>query len=261
LADLNINASLDVELPIPIPCPKLPDVIALPDIKLLGGAELKALINLADGYPTDCSMNINILLQLSPVLASMACMLKMLKVIGLLSDFVTAVPDPMKLAKVVPGIVEAIADLTGCIPAFTVPQIILMIKSIIELIIKLLLCVISQIKSLINLQISLDFKLAIGNKALTDSLNCAKENANRAMNTSMLSLEALAPILALVKIVASIVGSDVSIPPLPDLSKLKGDDPEQTIAAIEGAIAELQAASDALDPSGAPAPSPVDGPV
>src|SRR5262245_3021847 len=100
-----------------IPCVDLPS-IEIPNLTLIGGAELKGFLDFSAGTPTDCKLTFNLLLQLAPLLASMACLLKVLDVIGKLKSFVEAVPsvDPSKIGKTVTGLIETIDKLSGCIP-------------------------------------------------------------------------------------------------------------------------------------------------
>ena len=69
-------------------CPTIPDI---PAISLLGGAELRGFLDFSAGAPTDCKLTFNLLLQLAPLLASMACIFKILKAITALAD---GIQDP-----------------------------------------------------------------------------------------------------------------------------------------------------------------------
>ncbi len=242
-----MDFKVDVDLPtVEIPCPKLPELPSLPNITLLGGAELKAFLNIAEGPGTDCKLTFNLLLQLGPLLASMACLFKIMNVMGALKEFVSAPLNPAKAVKVVDSIVE----LTACIPVFAIPQIILMIKAIIELIIRFISCVIEFIMSIMNLLSNIDINISLAgdNPALLSVLNCSKENANASMTNAMTALDALAPILMMIQAVASIAGTTIA--PLPDIPSMKNaQDPAATIAALQGAMASLQQIHDGLDPN------------
>src|ERR1041384_4177352 len=54
-----------------IPCVKLPPLNGIPKIPLLGGAELRGLVDLSLGPPTDCRVTFSLLLQLTPFLANL----------------------------------------------------------------------------------------------------------------------------------------------------------------------------------------------
>jgi hypothetical protein len=96
-----------------VPCPELP-TITIPEVKLLGGAELKGIVDLSLGPPTDCRLTSSLLLQLSPLLASTACLFKILNVMSKLKDFAEAATDPLtKLPGAVPNLVSAIGELEG----------------------------------------------------------------------------------------------------------------------------------------------------
>jgi hypothetical protein len=237
MADTEIVACLDL--------PKIPEI---PSIKLLGGAELKGLLDFSLGTPTDCKLTFNLLLQLSPLLASMACLLKMLDVIGKLQKFVEAVPslDPFGIADAGKGLIEAINKLSGCIPGM--PDfnfsIVFMIKGMLELIINFLLCFISQIESLINFQLSINLEAAEGNPVLHASLTCALDNAQTSMDNLMLSLQPLQPILLTITTVAGLAQLPLNLPDLSTISA--GQDHTQTITSLRQAISSMKQAIEAL---------------
>src|SRR5262252_7544522 len=107
-----------------IPCPKLP-TIKIPSLTLLGGAELKGLLDFSLGPPTDCRLTFSLLLQLMPLVASMACLLKLLNVVGKMQDFLNAATDPPfnKLPETAKGVLDAIVELHDCIPIFVPGQL------------------------------------------------------------------------------------------------------------------------------------------
>ena len=94
------------------PCLKLPEPKTI-TIPLPFGAELKSIIE-ASKPPTDCAMIHSLMVQLMPLLASMGCLLKMLKVfegIKAVTDSISAPPNPIAIIdavveKVVPPLVE-----------------------------------------------------------------------------------------------------------------------------------------------------------
>jgi hypothetical protein len=229
-----------------IPCVDLP-TIEIPNLTLIGGAELKGFLDFSAGTPTDCKLTFNLLLQLAPLLASMACLLKVLDVIGKLKSFVEAVPsiDPSKIGKAVPDLIEAIDKLSGCIPGL--PKFnfsaALMIKGMLQLVIKFLLCFITQLESLIQFQASLDFKAAEGNPALQASLACARDNAQTSMDNLMLSLQSIQPVISVAGSVAGLAGAPIN---LPDLSSVSGGDHAQAITSLRQSITALNSAISAL---------------
>ena len=166
-------------LNVEIPCVKFPEVSA--DLKItLPFGELKAYRDFAAGMPTDCNLAFNLLIQISPLLASMACLLKILNVISSLKEFLEAFPNipavPAKAAKVV----AAIGDMATCLPPGLFLSLFVTIKDILELILSFLLCLISQLESILEFQAGIDLNSAEGNPVLLASLKCAQANAQTA---------------------------------------------------------------------------------
>ena len=200
-------------------CVELPKIPKIPNIELLGGVELKGFLDFSLGSPTDCRITFNLLLQLAPLLASMACLFKILNVISKLEDFVKAVAPPFdKLPSVVPGLLDAIAQLSGCIPALQIPQLFIMIKGLLALVIDFLSCFINQLDSILSFQAKIDFKAAEGNPALIAELTCARDNAKTAMDNMMLSLQPLEPIFKAISMVGGIAGLSLNLPDLSSVS-------------------------------------------
>lgn len=225
------------------PCVKLRTLPKIPAIKLMGGAELRGFADFSMGPQTDCKLTFNLLLQLSPLLASMACLLKILNVITKLKDFAEAAKDPLKLPGAAPNLINAIADLSGCIPPLAPIQFALMIKGILSLVISSISCFLSQLESIVTFQASIDLKSAEGNPTLKATLLCAQDNAKISMDNLMMSLQPLQPILDMVTMVVGIVG----LPglDLPNLSSISaGTDQTQTISSLREAVDSLKAAID-----------------
>src|SRR5262245_49188877 len=164
-----------VELAAMIPCVELKPLGDIPDIKLLGGVDLKAFVDIAAGPPTDCKLSFNLMIQLAPLLASMACLFKILEVLGKIKDFAEATKnlDVQKLTETVPKLVDAVVKLEGCIPPLQLPRLALMLKGMLQLVINFLSCFLTQLNSLIEFRASLDFDAAEGNPILKESLMCA----------------------------------------------------------------------------------------
>src|SRR5262245_45956645 len=76
--------------------------IKIPSITLPTGGSLKGLADLSKGIPSDCSLSFSLLLQIGPILASMECLLKLLKLMKPLLDLVTnPPPTPAAIKKVI----------------------------------------------------------------------------------------------------------------------------------------------------------------
>ena len=229
-----------------IPCVKLPTV-EIPNLTLIGGAELKAFLDFSAGTPTDCKLTFSLLLQLAPLLASMACLLKVLDVIGKLQSFVEAVPslDPVKIGNAVPELVGAIGKLSGCIPGLPTFNIsaVLMIKGILQLVINFLLCFITQLESILQFHASLDLQAAEGNPALQASLACARDNAQISTDNLMLSLQPIQPVMGAISTLAGLAGVPIK---LPDFSGISGGDKAQAITSLRQSVTALNNVISAL---------------
>src|ERR1044071_9103278 len=157
----------------------------LPELKLLGGVDLKAFVDISAGPATDCKLTLNLLLQLAPLLASMACLLKILNVIAKLQEVAKVVTDPPKViadpSKIVTPAVElvnAIGELSLCMPPLQPLRFALMVKTMLQLVLRFLSCFLGQMESLLQFRASLDLSKADGNPVLRDSLLCAQKNAD-----------------------------------------------------------------------------------
>ena len=157
----------------PIPCIQLPKLSGVPTIPLLGGAELRGIIDLSLGPPNDCRLAFSLLLQLTPFLANFACVIKVMNVDREDRDFATAVPDPKKLAGTVPALVDAIDQLTGCIPFLAIRTLLAMIKAILLLILSFLKRCLADPERAEVPGFTLDMSGADDNDALWSVLECA----------------------------------------------------------------------------------------
>ncbi|HEX8073048.1 MAG TPA: hypothetical protein VF546_24085 [Pyrinomonadaceae bacterium] len=225
------------EVGIEIPCVSLPDVPAAFNVKLIGGAELSGFLDFSAGMPTDCSVMMNLMAQLSPALAGLAPILNILGVLKALADFAT---NPLIKG---PDLIEAIGKLAGLFVALTPAGIALTIKGVLNLIITFLECFISQLESVIALQAQLGELKAqmaadpsIASPVLSLSLDCASANADIAMAQAMASLGPIAPLLSIVNIIGSIAGIQIE-PPSMDMSAAA--DLKEVIASLHEKIAAL----------------------
>jgi hypothetical protein len=184
------------------------------------------------GAPTDCKLTFNLLLQLAPLLASMACIFKILKAITALAD---GIQDPAKI----PSIPGAITDLAKCIPLPGI-ELYLMIKGILSLLVRFLSCFIGDLESIVKSQATIDLSAADGNPVLHDWLICAQNNAKQSMDNMMLSLQPVQPIM---NVTAMLIGLAKLPIQLPDLSNLSlGADANLTIASLKQSVDTLKSA-------------------
>jgi len=223
---------------ITVPCVKLPKIPNIPSINILGMVELKGFLDFSLGTPRDCTLAINLMLQLAPLLASRSCLLKILAVIK-------ALEETVKSAFTKTGdLLDKIGELAECFGILNPLNIAITIKGILELIITFVSCFLEQLDSLLTFQANIDLKAADGNPALRASLECARDNAQTSMDNLMLSLEAMQPLLDMATSVAGVVGIDLKLPALSDISTQQ--EHAQVITNLKQAVATMQEAINAL---------------
>lgn len=228
---------------ISIPCVPL-DEISIPSIKFPAGAELKGIADFTAGVPSNCKLNLNLLIQLGPMLASMGCILKILQVLGTVVEFANAAPNLPKMADKALTLAKTFEEMSTCIPPLAPLSFALMIKGILELVINVLSCLIDSLASLLEFQLSLDFAAAEGNPVLTETLECARKNADTSMKNLMTSMEPVMVVMTVVGSVASLAGLSIE---LPDLSAVgKAGDAAKTIESLKQSIDGLKSVIDAL---------------
>lgn len=216
-------------------------------ITLPSGGKIKGIADITKGIPSDCSLTFSLMLQLGPILANLECFIKLLKLIEPLIEVIKGLPFPpveaiKKFGEAVPPVVE-------CITALTFAGIPLFIKDIICLIIKLLNCMIGQMKSLLallgGLQLRIDAAEAEGNTELLESLDCARENAMCSSQAAMQAFEPVTLILEMAAPLLEIAGQPAieipSVAPVEDIETA-----EQAVATLEEFVQTLQLAADAL---------------
>lgn len=210
MTQIDIKLSEDVQRQLAMPlCADLrlpkPETLKL---TLPTGGTIKGIADFTSKLPTDCSMGFSILAQIGPIMASMECLLKVLKVITPLIDVIKALPslDVITLGTAVPKFVDAAAELVKtCVPIVVGggPNLLLFIKDLLTLIVKLMKCLIQQLESIANilgpLQLKIQSAQAAGNRELAELLGCAKENALLATEGALTSIEPIIIILELAK--------------------------------------------------------------
>ena len=223
-----------------IPCIPL-DEISIPSIPFPAGAELNGIADFSAGIPSNCKVSINLLVQLGPMLASMGCILKILELLGNVVEFTKAAPDLPKMGEKVAAITSSFAEMSKCIPPISPVSFAFMIKGILELIINILGCLISNLDSIVDFKSSLDFTSAEGNPALTEKLECARDNADISMKNLVTSMEPIMMVLGTVGSVASMAGIPIE---LPDLSQI--GEQSDISKSLHLSIDALQSAIEAL---------------
>ena len=207
----NIDIPMPADLKALLEPPKCVDLsikpINIPSITLPTGGSLKGLADVSKGIPTDCSLSFSLLLQIGPILASMECLLKILKLLGPLLDLVTSPPPtPAAIKKVV----DAAADLAPCLLLPTPANMIPFVRDLLCLILKLLKCAVGSLKSVAQLMqglsLSLDLAAQEGNEDMMATIKCAQQNAQAQASSVMTSIEPLAALLELAGPVLKIAG-------------------------------------------------------
>lgn len=235
---------MTIELAAEIPCTELKPLGDLPNIQLLGGVELKAFVDLAAGPATDCKLSMNLLIQLAPLLASMTCLFKIMDVMAKLLDFATAAKEPPKIPGAAPALITALNELMKCVPPLQIPQMAIMLKTMLQLVFRFLSCFLSQIDSLLEFRASIDLGSADGNPVLRESLLCAKNSADAAQVNLLKSLEPLMPVMNIVGMVAGIAGIPLTITDFASMSA--GGDVSASIHSVKQAVQSLQTVIDGI---------------
>jgi hypothetical protein len=229
-----------------LPCVEVPKPEPL-TVSLPFGGELRSMIDISQGPPTDCALAHSLMLQLTPMLSSMACLFKVLNVIASLKDFISGPLNPDNAKKVL----DSIEGMAGCLDiVLTICPIVNMVKDMLKLILAYINCMIEAVESLLNFQLGIDLNAANGNPVLLESLICAQNNANTSMAGLNDALTGIQPLIELMNMSLSIIGQDPI--ELPDMSAstptpaelLAGADPLEPVKAVRDA---LQAALEVLE--------------
>jgi hypothetical protein len=230
---------LDLSLPKPKPL----------KVQLPGGGTLSAFSDLSKGVPTDCAMTFSLLMQLGPFLASIECLVKLLKLVEPLIEVIKALPDPIAIGKAVPKFLEAVPPVLDCVLSFTPVGLVPFIRDLLCLILKVLKCFLGQLKSILKIMEGTALQISIaestGNDELLQSLNCAQNNAATQAQHLTSSLEAVGVILDLAGDLMQIVGvKPIKLPTLgsqADIASL-----HQVVETMQGVVATIQVVVDAL---------------
>ena len=207
----------------------------VPSIQLPFGIEMQALADFSKGPPSQCAMLSSLMVQLTPAMAAMSPLLKILNVFSALKDFLPA--DVTKL----PALLDALAEVIAMLDPL---PFVAAVKSILLLVIAYLNCFIQTMMGLLEFQASIDLSLAAGNPALQASLQCASNNATVSMQQMMQSLGPLGPIMELIKPFMSIAGLSFALPSFSDLQGAQ--DIEQTLQTLSGMLTDLQQVLEAI---------------
>src|SRR5690606_28391603 len=124
---------------------------SFPELRLPTGGTIKGIADVTKGIPNDCSMNVSLALQVAPIMASMECLLKVLKLLGVLIDTFKELSsrDPFALPAGLLKIADAGDDVAKCIGMVVSPAIPFgqFMKDLLLMIAKMLKCLLQSLKS------------------------------------------------------------------------------------------------------------------
>lgn len=240
MVDLDIPVSEPLQKALqPLSCA----VIALPkpkplEVHLPTGGTLKAFTDVSRGVPTDCQLNVNMLVQIAPLLAALDCPMKILKTIKGLLDILTGLPNVTKIPAFIDQVNE---DLGPCFLALTPAGMLPFVKDLLRLVRSVLNCLLGQLRTLHDLMdgLALRFGEAEGNPDLRATIQCAQDNAAAQSQALMSSIDPIAGMIALIQPFAQIAGLNLEL-------SLEASPSAEGADALEPLIATLQAAVDAL---------------
>jgi len=254
------NIPIDIPLPDALTkrlTPPSCDDIKLPTPEKLNlclpfGGSFQGIVDVTKAIPDDCSLTFSILLQLPPLMASLGCFIKLLKLAQPLMDFVKAVPSvqPQKILGAVPALVDALTEIVGCLTSIQtgVPKF---VRDMLHMIAKLLKCIAGQLKSLAELmsglEISIQAAQASGNKALMDQLKCAQDNAKAQADAATGSMDMIAAVLAVAEPLLQLAGVSLSLPTIGSAQDAASiEEAANTMLSIGASIDQIASSLDAL---------------
>lgn len=216
-----------------------------PQLRLPNGATLSPVADLSKGIPTDCSLAVNLFIQLGPFLASIECLLKVLALLQPLIKIIKAVPslDPIQIGEAIPDFLKAVTALEPCLgmllPAVNVFNF---LKDLILLIISIIKCMIGELQTILGIMKGIEIRLAdaqtAGNTELQRVLECARQNAQTAADHAQSSLGPVQNLMPLIGFFLDLAGIKLEIPAL--ASAKDSAALENTIEQLNDTVTTLQ---------------------
>jgi hypothetical protein len=215
-------------------------------VHLPSGAAFTSLSNIGQNIPNDCSLTFSLMMQIMPMMASMECVLKILKLLKPLSDAVTSFPPSPKIVK---DIATAVADLAPCFLMLTPAGMIPFVRDVLCLILSVLRCLIGQLKTIANLlggmTIALADARAQGNDELAATIECGRQNVLTSMGHLMQGLGPIEAIMDLASPFMSIAGvSAIKLPAVGEASDVESINAVAT--QLESVVSTVQHIVDGL---------------
>jgi hypothetical protein len=231
-----------------IPLPKPGKV----EIHLPTGGTLKGIADISKAIPDDCTLIFSLALQLGPFLANIDCLMKLMKLIKPLIDIINGlkdIPDLSKILQAMPAFAVASKDVLDCIAQITVLGIPLFVRDLLCLIIKLLNCIVGQLKSILAVMSGLALQMssaqAAGNSELLAALQCAQEDAQMSAQHMMSAIDPVMFLLALAEPFLGMQGVDpITTPALASPEDLASM--QSTITTLEELMKTLKLVADGL---------------
>jgi hypothetical protein len=245
--DIPLSVDLNDALRLP-PCNEIRVPLPKPlKIQLPTGGSIQAIADISKGIPSDCAMTFSLMVQIAPLLASMECLVKILKLLKPLVDVVSNLPMPP--VKALQEFAKAAVDLAPCFLVPTPASMIPFVRDILCLILRVLNCLLGQLKTLValmgSLRIQLDAARAAGNFELEEALQCAQENAEASGQHMTKAIEPIGVLLDLVGPMMGIAGVEpITLPSLGDQASL--DALQSTIQTLQGVVGTIDIAVEAL---------------
>jgi hypothetical protein len=217
-------------------CIELPELPEIPSISLFG-IELQGFLDLSAGMTSQCTVNANLMAQLTPLLGSMSIIFKILAVLkGLESAAKSAFLDAGDL-------IAALADLAGLFVQMTPAGIGVTVVGALRLVISFLNCFVIQLQAVIDaqariaaVQAQLNAGIDLPSPVVQASLDCASANVDLYLEHTMASLGPMEPLIALVSTLAGLVGISFEI----SLDVGAVDDLQDVVATMQETISSIE---------------------
>lgn len=239
---LELPQCIDLSLPKPGPL----------KITLPTGGSLTAFTDLSKGVPTDCSLSFSLLLQVSPLLASMECLLKILGLLKPLVDVINGLPTPSPAV-----ILDFGKAASALLPCFNIllPQagMAFFVRDLLCLIIKVLNCFIGQLKTIAGVMGGLAIRIQAAQENNDADqlalLQCAQDNAAASAGAVMQAIEPIGALLSIMGTVMGIVGAPaITLPALGSPEDVEALN--QAVTTLESVVDTLSQVVEALPPGG-----------
>jgi hypothetical protein len=118
-------------------------------VEVFNGGRLLPFTNVESGS-TECLSNVNLLTQVSPLIVSLTCQLKLLNVMKPLIELIKGLPTPSPTA--ITEFLAAAAELAPCLTTFTPTGVLPFLRDLLCLEIRSLNCVSQNLRSVIALR-------------------------------------------------------------------------------------------------------------